>query len=108
MNERMIFAHALQRETDPERAAYLEQACENDPAMRRRIEELIAEQAELGSFLESSPPGIDATAECEVAERPGKRIGQYKLLQEIGQGGFGVVYMAEQQEPVRRRQCACT
>jgi tetratricopeptide (TPR) repeat protein len=86
-----------------ERAAYLEEACAGDAALRRRIEELLQAGEEAGGFLGSpaaNPPGPAGTGRIETA---GDRIGRYKLLQQIGEGGCGVVYMAEQEEPVRRR-----
>jgi len=92
----------------PARAAYLDEACLGDPAMRERIEELLRASEEAGAFMKS--PAADRPRPKEVivnqplpAEQPGDRIGRYKLLQQIGEGGCGVVYMAEQEEPVRRR-----
>jgi serine/threonine protein kinase/tetratricopeptide (TPR) repeat protein len=101
---------------DPsQRAAYLEKACADDPELRKRIEALLAVHDRAASFLETPPPGAQGAppgAEASgapidlsrsPAEKPGDRIGRYKLLQQIGEGGCGVVYMAEQEEPVRRR-----
>src|SRR5262249_3664092 len=89
-------------------------ACGGDKAVRRRVEELLREEEAIGSFLEtpalsdprpaSAGGGPDTTVLiATVTEKPGDRIARYKLLQKIGGGGCGVVYMAEQEEPVRRR-----
>src|ERR1039458_7139220 len=89
-----------------ERAAYLDQACAGDAALRQRIEELLQASHEAGNFLENPaavPPSGIVRPAAMPTEKPGDRIGHYKLLQQIGEGGCGVVYMAEQEEPVRRR-----
>ncbi len=80
-----------------ERAAYLDRACGSDPALRQRIEALLAAEHAAENFLEHSP------AAAIPGEKPGDWIGRYKLLEQIGEGGCGVVYLAEQLEPVRRR-----
>ena len=76
--------------------------------MRQRIEALLLAAEQAGNFLEEPPTGLtkgagSTLAITEPSERTGDRIGRYKLLQQIGEGGCGVVYMAEQEEPVRRR-----
>jgi serine/threonine protein kinase/tetratricopeptide (TPR) repeat protein len=90
-----------------ERGAFLERACGGDTALRQQVEGLLVAQAAAGAFLETRPSGLEARPTPAVsptpAERPGDKIGRYKLLQQIGEGGWGVVYMAEQDEPVRRR-----
>ena len=91
-----------------ERVAYLDKACVGDDALRQHVEELLRASEVAGAFLERPaqvPPGPGGTVRFPVipAEKLGDRIGRYKLLQQIGEGGCGVVYMAEQEEPVRRR-----
>ena len=106
-SEETIFSTALHC-APAERAPYLDEACAGQPALRQRIEELLKAQPQLGEFLENpadiGTPGAPETVRSSVPpeERPGTRIGRYKLLQKIGEGGCGVVYMAEQEEPVRR------
>src|SRR5258708_11210266 len=91
-----------------ERAAYLDQVCAGDVALRQRVEELLEAGEQAGDFLENaegvpSGPGRTIRPTIFPAEKPGDRIGRYKNLQQIGEGGCGVVYMAQQEEPVRRR-----
>jgi len=92
-----IFDGALQKASDAERAAYLEGACGPNAELRSRVDTLLRAHFSAGGFLQ-------ATIDSEPPrEGPGAVIGRYKLLQQIGEGGFGVVYMAEQLEPVRRK-----
>src|SRR5690606_39440603 len=81
-----------------QRAAFLERACGGDAALRAEVESLLAAAAMHPGFL-ASPTTVPGAAD----EALGTVIGPYKLLQEIGRGGFGAVYMAEQDQPVRRR-----
>jgi serine/threonine protein kinase len=111
-----LFCEALDRPTGPERSAYLDDACRGAPALRAQVEELLKAHDRAGRFLDTAGPGAavgaGATLDQEVAsagscrplpEGPGARIGPYKLLQQIGEGGMGTVFMAEQETPVRRR-----
>jgi eukaryotic-like serine/threonine-protein kinase len=91
-----------------DRAAFLDHACATDAALRQRLEKLLDAHHEAGAFLEEAAlprlvPALGPTEVQPITEKPGDRIGRYKLLQQIGEGGCGVVYMAEQEEPVRRR-----
>lgn len=105
MNERTIFLEALEKELPEERQAFLDQACGDNPAIRHEVELLLKAHERAGDFLENTPAGIQAPATIlhPVTERAGDSIGPYKLLQQIGEGGMGVVYMAEQTKPIERR-----
>src|SRR5207244_11884903 len=95
-----IFFAALEEGSPEERAAYLDEACAGDPDLRRRIEKMLAAQAQAGSFLEQPVPSpVGTVDEQPVSEGPGTVIGPYKLLEQIGEGGFGVVFLDEQTQP---------
>jgi serine/threonine protein kinase/tetratricopeptide (TPR) repeat protein len=99
-----LFNAALTKGSWAERAAFLDGACGDDPLLRASVETLLKAHDRAGSFLDMPVVDPDATVESPPAtEGPGTRIGNYKLLQLIGEGGFGAVYMAEQEEPVRRK-----
>ena len=98
---RDIFLEALEKSAPAERAAFLDGACRGDAALRAAVEELLANHRE-DSFLED-PALSMPTVISPPTEQAGEKIGHYKLLQEIGEGGFGTVWMAEQMEPVSRR-----
>jgi serine/threonine protein kinase/tetratricopeptide (TPR) repeat protein len=104
MTEREIFLAALNQPTAGERAAFLDQACGSDANLRGQIEALLAEHEQLGSYLEAPVAAGQRTLdEAPATERPGTVIGPYKLLQQIGEGGMGTVFMAEQTQPVQRK-----
>src|SRR5262249_19698413 len=97
-----IFVEALDCQGADELKRFLDQACGSDAALRTRVDELLRAHRDAGGFLGGAEPH-DATRDQPMAERPGAVIGPYKLLQEIGEGGFGVVWMAEQIQPVQRK-----
>ena len=101
---RDIFLDAVEIQQPEARAAYLDEACQNKGSLRERVDALM-ESHQDDAFLESAvgrarPTVVD---ESRLSEVPGAMIGRYKLLQQIGEGGCGTVFMAEQEEPVRRR-----
>jgi len=98
-----LFAAAIELPV-AERAAYMDRACSGDPDLRQRVEGMLKEHDDLGDFPEKRPSkGAAQGGPRAIGEKPGDRIGHYKLLQQLGEGGYGVVYMAEQEAPVRRR-----
>ena len=106
-SEEELFARASELRPDL-RSAFLDVACAGNPETRARVEALLRADDEARSFLESPPSPDLAQNLTQQASRladaaVGDRIGRYKLLQKIGEGGCGIVYMAEQEEPVRRR-----
>jgi WD40 repeat protein/serine/threonine protein kinase len=102
MNAEEVFHDALAR-PPADRPAFLASACGGDDALHRRVEALLHAHENPGSFLAEQSRLPMETVTVPASERPGTVIGPYKLLKQIGEGGFGIVFMAEQQRPVRRR-----
>jgi len=103
MREETIFHQALQQPVGA-RDGFVEQACAGDPSLRRHVDALLRAHDNPESLFDPPEPGLAPTiSEPIPAARPGAVIGPYKLLEQIGEGGFGIVYMADQQAPVRRR-----
>ena len=87
-----------------QREAYLDQACGGDQELRQQVARLLKAHAVEGSLLDGGSAGVNATALFEtIPEACGTVIGPYKLMEQIGEGGMGVVYVAEQTQPVRRK-----
>jgi serine/threonine-protein kinase len=100
--EERIFAEAVALPPG-ERPRFLDTACQGDADLRRRLEALLAANDSAGGFMAAPAAPGPPEPKSPAAEGPGSRIGRYKLLQRIGVGGCGTVWMAEQEEPVRRR-----
>src|SRR5262245_39819479 len=111
-----VLLASLAKVSISDREAYLSEVCASDPVLRAQVEALLRRHEEAGSFLQlpfpASAPlselgagGIKVTAPVNepISERAGTIIGRYKLMEQIGEGGMGLVFVAEQQYPVRRK-----
>jgi serine/threonine protein kinase/tetratricopeptide (TPR) repeat protein len=126
-----ILAAAVDIASEAERGQFVDQACAGDAELQRRVQQLIENHFQAGNFLESPAATLPSLAgesaaggagaagegragvaaagagltvdEPSTTERPGTLVGPYKLLEQIGEGGFGIVFMAEQQHPLRRK-----
>src|SRR4051812_29411313 len=102
------FFNAARRLDDPQaRKEYLDQVCAGNVELRERVEALLGAHAAAGGFLEPSAAGGDLLTvmepEVSMRERPGTVIGPYKLLEQIGEGGMAVVFLAAQSRPLERK-----
>src|SRR2546426_743680 len=98
---RSIFLGAVENHPSDQWAAFLDEACGADQTLRQRVEVLLRAHEQANSLLDAPVAGLRGPE--PVREGPGTVIGAYKLLEQIGEGGFGVVFMAEQLEPIRRK-----
>ena len=107
-SEETIFNEALAKSSSQERATFLDEACGGDATLRSRMDVLLAAHERAGVFLESPPAALGLSADradqtLSPSEHAGSIVGNYKLLEQIGEGGMGIVFMAEQLRPVQRR-----
>src|SRR5262249_5740220 len=98
-----IFWDAAHIAAPDEQSAYLDQACAADVELRRRVEELLRARSQADSFLEDPVYSRSEPHAEPITERPVTVISPYKLMEQIGEGGMGLVFVAEQQQPVRRK-----
>src|SRR5437867_8782455 len=103
LDEAAVFNVARRIDEPDARRVYVGQMCGTDQDAQARIEALLRVQDEDRNFLESPAAAFEMTTASPRAEGVGTQIGPYKLMEQIGQGGMGLVFVAEQQQPVRRK-----
>jgi hypothetical protein len=101
-SERSVFLEAIDLASPAERAAYLDQACKDNPQLRAEVEALLRAHEAPQRILDAPAVVSPTIDEALPLERPGTVIGPYRLVQQIGEGGMGTVFLAEQTEPVQR------
>src|SRR5262245_29511708 len=101
--EKSVFLEAIEIDSATERAAFLDRACKDNPQLRAEVEALVRAHENPQRLLDAPEVVTLATGEAPLAERPGAVIGPYQLLQQIGEGGMGTVFLAEQTRPVQRK-----
>src|SRR3954454_16832017 len=104
LTEEDVFKIARALSSSEARGAYLQQACGDNPELHRRVVALLNIAEEEQRFLEAPAAAyVQTVAPTPITEKPGDAIGPYKLMEQIGEGGFGLVFVAEQHQPVRRK-----
>ena len=100
---RELFMHAVGKLPPEQWDAYVAQTCGRDNELAAHVRQFLQVHREAGKFLEEPAAALVVTIDEPITERPGTNIGPYKLMEQIGEGGMGLVFVAEQQQPVRRK-----